>query len=425
MTGAGRSEPAARGALSRRAFLGTAALGTAVVGGAAVGGAALADACGRETAPEPGRVRGFRGEHQAGVLEPPAPHGLLAAFRCVDPDRAGLARTLRELSDELAGLVGGRAAAEVNSGLPPADNGVLAEVTDPGLVTTLSVGASLFNGRYGLAGRKPRELVTMPFLGNDRLDPARSHGDLLLVLQGREPDVCLHALRRAMRRTRSGLVLGWTLEVFTRPDAKPQVGRTQSRNLLGFKDGTANPDAGNAAVMDDLVWTSRADEPAVPSWAAGGTYQVVRVIRMLVERWDRTSLAEQESLIGRHKVSGAPLGGSAETDIPAYADDPAGERVPLDAHIRLANPRDRRSTGKELLRRGFSYSRGVDGGGQLDQGLAFISYQRRLAHFLEASERLRGERLEEYVRPEGGGFFYVLPGVTDDGDWLGRSLLEG
>jgi len=99
--------------------------------------------------------------------------------------------------------------------------------------------------------------------------------------------------------------------------------------------------------------------------------------------------------------------------------------VPLDAHIRLANPRDRRSAGRELLRRGFSYSRGVDGGGQLDQGLAFISYQRRLAHFLEASERLKGERLEEYIRPEGGGFFYALPGVTDDGDWLGRSLLEG
>ena len=47
-----------------------------------------------------------------------------------------------------------------------------------------------------------------------------------------------------MRRTRAGLVLHWMLEAFTRPDAKPRVGQTQSRNLLGFKDGTANPDAG-------------------------------------------------------------------------------------------------------------------------------------------------------------------------------------
>src|SRR5918994_1033983 len=192
--------------------------------------------------------------------------------------------------------------------------------------------------------------------------------------------------------------------------------------------------------MGGTAWpaASRASSSRCRSWPTTGSTRPARMATCCscctagspmsactrrAERWDRTSLAEQESLIGRHKVSGAPLGSGAETDIPAYADDPAGERVPLEAHIRLANPRDRRSTGKELLRRGFSYSRGVDSGGQLDQGLAFISYQRRLAHFLEASERLRGERLEEYVRPEGGGFFYVLPGVTDDGDWLGRPLL--
>ena len=129
--------------------------------------------------------------------------------------------------------------------------------------------------------------------------------------------------------------------------------------------------------------------------------------------------------MGRHKVTGAPLRMRAETDVPAYEEDPAGKQIPLDAHIRLANPRTPQTAGTQLLRRGFSYSRGVDGSGQLDQGLAFISYQRRMAHFLAASARLKGERLEEYVQPEGGGFFFVLPGVTRDGDWLGRSLLVG
>ena len=426
MTGADQQRTRPR-VLSRRAFLGTAAVGTAAVGGAVAGGT-IAGARGQVPAAPAEPRRGFRGVHQAGVLEPPAPSGLLAAFRCVDPDRAALATTLRALSAELADLVGGRPAPTVDSQLPPEDNGVLAEVTDPGLLATLSVGASLFDHRYGLAARRPRELVTMPFLANDRLDPERSHGDLLLVLQGKEPDVCLHALRRAMRRTRAGLVLHWMLEAFTRPDAKPRVGQTQSRNLLGFKDGTANPDAGDRSLMDDLVWTSKQDiavAPAEPSWTVGGTYQAVRVIRMFVEHWDRTSLAEQESIIGRHKVTGAPLGERAETDVPVYEDDLAGRKMPLDAHIRLANPRTPETAGTLLLRRGFSYSRGVDGSGQLDQGLAFISYQRKMAHFLAASERLKGERLEEYVQPEGGGFFFVLPGVTRDGDWLGRSLLEG
>lgn len=408
-----------RPSLSRRAFLGTAAAGAVAVGGAAAGGYAVA---GSDEEPATLRPpgRGFRGVHQAGVLEHPASHGLLAAFTCVDPDREALAGTFRAVSRELDDLMSGRSPRPLEPALPPPDNGVLSEVTDPGLVATLSVGASLFDDRYGLADRKPRELVTMPFLANDRLDPARSHGDLLLVLQGKEPDVCLHALRRVMRRTRANLVLHWMQDGFTRPDARPRVGQTQSRNLLGFKDGTANPDAADTALMDRLVWTAGGGEPA---WTAGGTYQAVRVIRMLVERWDRAALSEQEALIGRHKESGAPLSGGAETETPVYADDPAGERTPLDAHIRLANPRDAGTEGRQLLRRGFSYARGIDGAGLLDQGLAFISYQSRLAHFLETTERLRGEPLEEYLRPEGGGFFFVLPGVTGDDDHLGRSLL--
>ena len=414
--------------LSRRAFLGTAALGTAVVGGAAAGGITLASASRDGDGPEAGPSRGFRGHHQVGVLEHPAPHGLLAAFTCVDGDRAALAETFRGLSQEIESLMSGRVPAESDPDLPPPDSGVLTEVADPGLMVTVSVGAALFDGRYGLAERKPAELVTMPFLANDRLDPARSHGDVLVTLQGKEPDVCVHALRRLMRRTRSGLVLHWLQDTFTRPDAKPRVGQTQSRNLMGFKDGTANPDAGDESLMDNLVWTSTADAAQgvsgrEPVWTVGGTYQVVRLIRMMVERWDRASLQEQEAIFGRHKVTGAPLSGQHETDAPGYADDPRGERIPLTAHIRLANPRDARTKDKVLVRRGMSYSRGMDKAGLLDQGLAFVSYQRRLSHFLEVNERLKGEPLEEYVRPEGGGFFYVLPGVVENDDWLGRSLL--
>lgn len=418
--------------LSRRAFLGTAALGTVVVGGAAAGGIKIASA-GQDSAdeeePQPVPPRGFRGYHQIGVLEHPRPHGLLAAFACVDGNRQALADTFRGLSEEIDGLLSGRVPPETDPALPPPDSGVLQEVTDPGLMVTVSVGASLFDDRYGLADRTPRELVTMPFLANDRLDPERSHGDVLIALQGKEPDVCVHALRRVMRRTRSGLVLKWMQDTFTRPDAIPKLGQTQSRNLLGFKDGTANPNADDEPLMNTLVWTQTADAAQnamgrEPAWTVGGTYQVVRLIRMMVERWDRAALDEQEEIFGRHKVSGAPLSGRQETDIPDYANDPDGEVIPLTAHIRLANPRDHRTADKVLVRRGMSYSRGVDSAGLLDQGLAFVSYQRRLSHFLEAQERLKGEPLEEYIRPEGGGFFYVLPGVVEIGDWLGRSLIE-
>ena len=143
---------------------------------------------------------------------------------------------------------------------------------------------------------------------------------------------------------------------------------------------------------------------------------------MFVEFWDRTRLAEQEALIGRRKADGAPLGGQRETDLPDYAADPAGQVIPLDAHIRLANPRTTASEDDLLFRRGLSFSRGFDADGHLDQGLAFVCFQRRMSQFLNTQARLKGEPLEEYIEPQGGGFFFALPGVTDERGWLGQPL---
>ena len=135
-------------------------------------------------------------------------------------------------------------------------------------------------------------------------------------------------------------------------------------------------------------------------------------------------MSEQEALIGRHKLSGAPLGGENEDDEFDYADDAEGERVALDAHIRLANPRTPETEENLILRRGFSYSRGFDDAGRLDQGLLFSAFQSSLERgFMTVQERLAGEPLEEYILPVGGGFFYVLPGVERRGGYLGEGLL--
>ena len=172
--------------------------------------------------------------------------------------------------------------------------------------------------------------------------------------------------------------------------------------------------------MNELVWV---DAPRnEPAWAEGGSYQAIRIIRMFVEFWDRTRLSEQEALIGRHKLSGAPLGGDDENDAIDYTDDPDGDQIPLDAHIRLANPRTPATEKNRILRRGFSYSRGFDDAGRLDQGLLFSSFQASLQDgFLAVQERLNGEGLEEYILPVGGGFFYVLPGVPKPGGSSARA----
>src|SRR5690606_1118634 len=141
------------------------------------------------------------------------------------------------------------------------------------------------------------------------------------------------------------------------------------------RDGSANPDSNDEQAMDRIVWVRGPDEP---QWTHGGTYQVVRIIRNFVERWDRTPLGEQEQIFGRRKTSGAPLDGNAdasERDVPDYTGDPDGALTPHDAHIRLANPRTHAAQANLILRRPFNYSNGVTTSGQLDQGLLFICYQ--------------------------------------------------
>jgi len=270
----------------------------------------------------------------------------------------------------------------------------------------------------------------MPFLANDKLDPERTHGDLLLTISSYHEDLNLFALRQLMRATRRELVLKWMLDGYNRRtdtthDGGPEGstgGGAGVRNLMGFVDGTANL-ATDDELLERYVWI--APDDGEPEWAVGGSYHVVRVIRMFVEFWDRTRLAEQEALIGRRKATGAPLDGEVELDVPDYAADPDGAITPLDAHIRLANPRTPETEGSLLLRRGINYSRGFDRDGHLDQGLAFVSFQRRLQQFLDVQNRLAGEPLEEYIEPQGGGFYVALPGVADDGaDYLGRTLVS-
>jgi deferrochelatase/peroxidase EfeB len=242
------------------------------------------------------------------------------------------------------------------------------------------------------------------------------HGDLLLQLCANNPDTVHHAIRDIAKHTRGAMQLRWKMQGYNSP---PRPSGTP-RNLLGFKDGTANPTGATAA---DLVWVG---DPAEPAWAHGGSYQVVRLIRMLVEFWDRVSLNEQEGMFGRRRDSGAPLDGNAETDVPDYQADPQGTVIPTDSHIRLANPRTPATDDQRLVRRSYNYDLGIDPNGNIQAGHLFVAYQRDVQRQFESVQhRLAGEPLVDYVQPFGGGYFYALPGVADPDDWYARGLLTG
>jgi deferrochelatase/peroxidase EfeB len=372
---------------------------------AARAGGAAAD--GDQTVP-------FYGPHQAGIATPAQDRLAFGSLNVADgTTRNDLRDLLREWTQAAARMTRGALVGEVTEpDAPPLDSGEAVGSPISRLTITLGYGPALFDQRFGLSGRKPAELAQLPPLPNENLDPGSCGGDLCLQACSDDPLVAFHAVRN-LARLGLGVVQHNWLELGFGRTSTTASSQATPRNLLGFKDGTRNIKAEQAGLMDDYVW---AGPEAGPRWLHGGSYLVARKIRIFVENWDRDYLRDQENVIGRSKVSGAPLSGGAEFTAPDFA----GAAIPADAHIRLAS--HEHNGGTRILRRGYSFTDGIDPeSGMLLGGLFFIAYMKSPSQFIRLQQSLAADALNEYTQHVGSAVFACPPGLRPGQHW-GESL---
>ncbi|QGZ66611.1 iron uptake transporter deferrochelatase/peroxidase subunit [Paraburkholderia acidisoli] len=378
-------------------------------------------------------VEPFYAPHQAGIVTPQQSHTYVAAFDLATNSRDDVIKLLRQWTQTAARLTQGQTAGPLegsgdNQSAP--DAGDVLGIGPAGLTITFGFGPGLFmaadKDRYGLAHRRPAALVDLPRFNGDQLVAEKTGGDLFIQACANDAQVAFHAVRELSRAAYGTVHMRWGQAGFV---SGPR-GQTP-RNLMGFKDGTNNPPISDAAAMNQFVWAQAADAP----WMEGGTYTVVRRIRITVEHWDQMERGFQEQVFGREKYSGAPIGKTREFDaVDLAAEDKDGNPlIPENSHVRLSN-RDS-NDGAQILRRSYSYNDGTNfyierwppwrQETEYDAGLIFIAHQADPRKgFIPINDRLaKFDMMNQFTTHVGSAIFACPPGAKP-GSFIGAGLFD-
>ena len=433
---------------SRRGFLAAAGGLVAAAGTARAAPAGTDAARGISTAGQgqgKNLIEPFWGEHQGGIATPLQNQTFFAVFDLAADKTADVVKLLRTWTDAAARMTQAQTAMPMgdNLGVPAGDSGEALGLGPARLTLTFGLGPGLFvkdgKDRYGLGARRPAALVDLPGFNGDQLVQSHTGGDLSVQACADDPQVAFHAVRQLARLAYGAAQIRWVQTGFSANYAADET----PRNLMGFKDGTQNPvsrppleqSAGqvkpNPGSLEDVVWVS--DEG--PDWMRGGSYLVVRRIRMALEHWDRMEVDFQEQVFGRQKYSGAPLGEKNEFDpLDLDATDKDGNPIiPDTAHVRLAAAAT--NDGAQILRRAYSYNDGVNftaerwppwrQGLEYDAGLLFLCYQRDpRTGFIKIYENMsKLDMLNQFVTHTGSGVF-ACPGGVSEGGFIAQGLFD-
>ena len=354
------------------------------------------------------RAISFYGQHQAGVETAPATWqtflGLDLAHGHGQAARNDGEALLRLVSDDAARLTAGEAAlgdTEPQLAADPAN-----------LTITVGLGRPFFR-KTDTFEQMPEQLAVIPKFTTDAFEDPWGQTDVLLQVGCDDPLVLSHAIRMLTKDTSTVAHVRWTQPGF-RSGVPSNPGSATTRNLMGQVDGTINPAAGTAD-FESIVWI---DQPG--RWQ-GGTILVLRRIRMLLDTWDALDPTTKEVVIGRTLDTGAPLGGTSETDpVPFDAVDSDGLPViPADSHIAVAHAT---TAAESILRRPYSYDNGMRDGTN-DMGLLFAAYMRDpRTSYIPMQKRLASSDAFNRWNTTIGSASYALPPGAAEGGYIAEGL---
>lgn len=239
-----------------------------------------------------------------------------------------------------------------------------------------SIGSEAWDRLF--SGPRPAELHPFEELSGGRHKAPSTPGDLLFHIRAEVLDVCFELAVRIVKETAGALTVVDEVHGFRYFD---------NRDLLGFVDGTENPD-GRVAVHATTIGDEDPD-------FAGGCYVHIQKYLHDMPGWESLSVTEQERVIGRTKLEDIEL------------DD---EAKPANAHTALNVIEDEDGNELKIVRANMPF--GEVGTGEF--GTYFIGYsrtpavtERMLSNMFIGDPPGNTDRILEFSTAVTGGLFFT------------------
>lgn len=293
------------------------------------------------------------------VIAPPARAGMFIVVTVDD----GAEERVRDLLTEVSGLarsVGFRR---------PYDE----------LLCVIGIGAQFWDRMFG-ADTRPLHLHPFEELRGARHHAPSTPGDLLIHLRSKSPDVCFEL---------AALLVGRLRGLGTVVDEVHGFKFFDDRDLLGFVDGTENPEgkaAGEAVLIGD-------DDPRY----AGGSYVIVQKYLHDMDAWNSLSVEEQQRVIGRTKLEDIEL---------------SDETKPSNSHVALNTIELPDGTQRQIMRDNMPFG----SLGEQEFGTYFIGYaadpgvtEQMLRNMFIGKPEGNTDRILDFSTAVTGALFFVPP----------------